>query len=137
MDNAFMSYHDKKRTFHLFCIIFFDFYSFTKKKNFSKDLYAYITRISFILKWMVQSFKSWMWVFAFKSKRTSLLLILRKTFAIIWPICISIWRSSEVLWFMRINTLGPIMFYIFLWTISSFVSINIKHILVKTISELL
>ena len=126
-DIFFKSYHDKMHTFLLFCIAFFNFWNFTTychKVNFI----AYITWISFVFKWMIQSFKRRMRIFAFETQWTPIFLILQKTFAIIWKVCILIRRSPEILRFMRINTLRPIMFYVFLRTIGCFIPVDVKHI---------
>ena len=55
-------------------------------------------------------------------------LFLGVVFAVIRQIHVLIRLSSEILWPVSIDTLRPIVFDVLLWTVSSFISVHIKHV---------
>lgn len=69
-----------------------------------------------------------MGVLALEAKRTSIILILQVTLAVIRPVSIDVWLPSEVLGLVSVNALGPIVFHVLLGTVSCFILVDVEHL---------
>ena len=75
-------------------------------------------------------------VLALEPQWATILLVMHEALAIIWLVEVYVRGSSEVLRFMSINALSPVMLNVFLRTIGSLVLVHIEHVLIQNAVDL-